>query len=70
MSSVVLAQLLDANPERKKQVGRGGGRAVHYFSMTDGPDRNSGTSYMKCMLLMWYFPLVNFKNIFKLKVCH
>lgn len=68
MSSVVLAQLLDASPDRKKQAGRGGGRAVHYFSMTDGPDRNPGISDMKCVLLTWYFPLFNFKNIFKLKV--
>lgn len=51
MSSVVLAQLLDASPDTKKQAGRGGGRAVHDFSMTDGPDRNPGISYMKCMLL-------------------
>lgn len=36
MSSVVLAQLLDASPDRKKQMGWEGGRTMRYFGMTDG----------------------------------
>lgn len=36
MSSVVLAQLLDASPDRKKKMGSGWGGTMHYFSMTDG----------------------------------
>lgn len=53
MSSVVLAQLLDASPDKKKEMGWGGGKNHALFQHDS--DRKIGISYMNMGYLCGIF---------------